>query len=158
MFSPPIPVRVQEMLNHSGIPSIEVFDHLLLCTRKENKHHNRLFIVQDRCLVLFKIHLDEQNRNLLRHFNIEIPFVLIDMSTIFEMSLTTITISSQYQLREIPFTTLDIPTDEQTLLWLRQRLMHYHVRCRYMYVGVFFFASHSSIGHLSLLVMNHGFP
>ena len=115
----PTSTYMKDMLRSCHIPSLEILDHLLLCARDENNHRNQLFLLQDRYLVLFQVNLNEHDREILRRFVSVPPFVLIDVFSITEIGLVTITISNL----QTPMTTFTLHLDESALIWLHRRLL-----------------------------------
>jgi len=130
--SSPIPhPRIVEQLRKSNIISLENLHNLLLNTTYMNNHHNRLFIVHDKYLVMLMINLEENSVEVLREFYNNPPFMIIPMDDITSVKNDCIVLhNGEY----IYFPSFLNNYYSKTADWLHERLMSLNDEYRYKYV------------------------
>lgn len=123
--------EVHKSLRINNIASVEHLDYLLMSTPGENKYNNRLFIVQEKYLIIVKIDLNEHRTHILDQFHQVSPFIIIDIQTITNISKHFISITQYNYLENIPYP-IDSSRDvNDELTWLHEHLMYYSERYRY---------------------------
>ncbi|CAF3112485.1 unnamed protein product [Rotaria sp. Silwood2] len=115
---------VQDELAKSNINSIIILNNLLLNTVAESKHYDRLFIIQNKYLVMLMIDFNENNPEILRQFDKRSPFKIISIDTIKSVRHYHIVVANHSRSKYIYFPTDSYLRDSNTSEWLHQRLIH----------------------------------
>ncbi|CAF1339181.1 unnamed protein product [Rotaria sp. Silwood1] len=115
---------VQNELEKANINSISILDNLLLNTIVENKHFDRLFLIQDKYLIILMINFNEKNPEILRQFDKRSPFEVISLDTIESVHHYHIVVANDSRSKYIYFPNDSYLRDSNTSEWLHQRLMH----------------------------------
>jgi hypothetical protein len=108
----------------------------LLTTRQENNYRNRLFLIQDQYLVIFKIHLNECKPEALRQFYLTAPFMIINIANIAAVDFDSISVSD-YSWERISLMMVDDNQNNNEADWLHGRLMNCSANYRHVYVILF---------------------
>ncbi|CAF0804443.1 unnamed protein product [Adineta steineri] len=94
--SPEQNLLVMEQLRKSDIISVEDLDNLLMNTTYLNQHHDCLFILRDKYVVMFLIDFNENSPKILKQFYEDVPFLIIPLATITKVKLDCIVVDSKY--------------------------------------------------------------
>ncbi|CAF0821707.1 unnamed protein product [Rotaria sordida] len=115
---------VQNELGKSNITSTLILDNLLLNTIIENKYNDRLFLIQNKYLVMLMIDFNENNPEILRQFDEHSPFKIISIDTIELVRDYHIVVANNFRSKYIYFPNDSHLGDSNTSEWLHQRLIH----------------------------------
>ncbi|CAF4047812.1 unnamed protein product, partial [Adineta steineri] len=92
--SPTMDFYIQQQMKQSNIASLENLDALLFETSYRNKYYDRLFIVNDKYLIMLMVDLEEKNEKILRQFYEHPPLIIHPIDSIRNVSSNCIMLNT----------------------------------------------------------------
>lgn len=127
----------EQQVKQSDIMSIENLDNFLLNTTYENSHHDRLFIVCDKYLVMIMTSLSETSDQALRNFCENSPLILIAINSIIILKPRGMILEINNKSQYIDFPTGINSNYYNPIDWLHERLMLLSNPYKNRYIQIF---------------------
>jgi hypothetical protein len=125
---------IEKQIRTSNLNSLENLDNILLNTTDENNHHDRLFIVHEKYVVMLMIDLREENKEILRRFYENAPLIIIPIDMIKTVRESCIILKNNNSNPWIEFPMRSFKNNFNPEHWLHQRLMIINDEYRLKYV------------------------
>lgn len=114
---------IEEYLNTLQVDSLEKLDDLLLNTINRNNYRDRLFLLNNRYLLILNINWNEENTSILLRFYNQHPFIIVSLNDIIHITQNGIETRHGSQQICYPLSTIGFTWNRHGIEWLRQRLI-----------------------------------
>lgn len=122
---------LKQQMKELNINSLKDFEKLLLTTHYQNNHYDRLFIVDDKYLIMLMVDLDENNERILRQYYTDTPLVIVLIDNINKIQQDCVVLKINGYIQRIYFPEYLYSTSFNPSDWLHERLMVISDRYRY---------------------------